>query len=379
MEPARSPEMRTEQIALQPLAPGANVTLTVHRFGATGARPRIYIQGALHADEIPGMIAAHHLRERLTALEAEGRIAGEIILVPSANPIGLAQRVLGSPIGRFDLADGVNFNRGFPYLVPKAAERIEGRLTADAARNVVIIREALTAELEAWPASTPAEHLKKALVRLAIEADLVLDLHCDSEAVMHLYTLGGTAEAFEPLAALLGAEAILLADESGDHPFDEACSRPWHELAERFAANPIPLACHAATVELRGEADVNHEFARADAQAVLDELVLRGALTGPKPTVPPVRCRPTPLAGVEPIVAPISGMIAFRAKVGDRVQAGDVIADLIDPATGQVIPALTASTGVFYARVLTRFAGAGQRIGKVAGTTANRTGKLLGA
>ena len=60
------------------------------------------------------MIVAHHLREQLLALEAEGRIEGEIVLVPSANPIGLAQRVLAAPVGRFDLANGMNFNRGYP-------------------------------------------------------------------------------------------------------------------------------------------------------------------------------------------------------------------------------------------------------------------------
>src|SRR5215218_214867 len=119
--------MRTEQIALSPLAPGASLSLTVHRFGPSGARPRIYVQASLHADEIPGMIAAHHLRERLTRLEAEGRVRGEVVLVPSANPIGLAQRVLGSAIGRFDLADGLNFNRDYPYLVPKVTERVKGR------------------------------------------------------------------------------------------------------------------------------------------------------------------------------------------------------------------------------------------------------------
>src|SRR5215218_9843408 len=101
--------MKTEQIALSPLAPGASLSLTVLRFGQEGARPCVYVQASLHADEIPGMIAAHHLRERLVALEAEGRIKGEIILVPSANPIGLAQRVMGDHIGRFHLADGVNF------------------------------------------------------------------------------------------------------------------------------------------------------------------------------------------------------------------------------------------------------------------------------
>ena len=62
-------------------------------------------------------------------MEAEGRITGEIVLVPSANPIGLAQSVLGDHVGRFNLADGINFNRGYPDLMPKVAERIEGKLT----------------------------------------------------------------------------------------------------------------------------------------------------------------------------------------------------------------------------------------------------------
>jgi hypothetical protein len=368
--------MKTETIVI-PAAPGSATTLTVHRFGEAGARPRIYIQAALHADEIPGMLTAQHLRERLQHLENEGRIAGEIILVPSANPIGLGQRVLGSHIGRFDLSDGVNFNRNYPYLVPAVAERVRDKLDGSAEANTRLIREALVAELEATPATNPAEHLKHALVRLAIESDVVLDLHCDSEAVMHLYTLTPTAEAFQPLAALLGAEAVLLATESGDHPFDEACSRLWHDLAEQFPEHDIPLACHATTVELRGEGDVTQEFAEADAAAIVDYLVIRGAITGNKPNVPEPRCEPTPLVASEPIVAPATGIVAFRRKPGERVRAGDVIADIVDPLTGAVTPAVTQSDGVLYARVAARFTGEGRRLAKVAGTTFQRAGKLL--
>jgi predicted deacylase len=369
--------MRTDQIALAPLAPGSSLSLAVHRFGTPGARPCIYIQAALHADEIPGMIAAHHLRERLVALEQQGRIRGEIVLVPSANPIGLAQRVLGHRVGRFDLADGLNFNRGYPYLVPKVAERVEARLTGNAEENVRLIREALAAELDGWQAASPAEHLKKTLLRLALPADLVLDMHCDSEAVMHLYTLTPSAETFAPLAALLGAEAVLLATESGDDPFDEACSRPWHELKERFPDRPIPLACEATTLEFRGEMDVSHDFARADAAAVVDFLVLRGAVEGPTPKVPEPRCAPTPLAGSEPIEAPVAGIVVFQARPGDRVKAGDRVADIVDPLTGVTTPVATRSDGVLYARVSARFTGAGRRLAKVAGTETRRTGKLL--
>lgn len=369
--------MTTEQIALASLAPGVHTTLTVHRFGTSGARPSIYIQAALHADEIPGMMVAHHLREALTALDREGRLKGEVILVPAANPIGLSQRVLGHRVGRFDLADGLNFNRGFPYLVPDVEARVKDRLTDDPAENTRLIRSALRDALDAWKAATPAEHLKKILVGLALEADLVLDMHCDSEAVMHLYTLTPSADTFAPLGALLRAEAVLLATESGDDPFDEALSRPWHELKERFPDHPIPLACEATTLEFRGEADVSHDLARGDAEAVLDFLTLRGVIDGQAPNLPEPRCAPTLLAASEPIVAPVAGMIAFHAKPGDRVRAGDRIADIVDPLTGGVTPVATASGGVLYARVIGRFTGAGRRLGKVAGTTIQRTGKLL--
>lgn len=371
--------MRTEQIALSPLAPGANLSLTVQRFGPEGARPRIYIQASLHADEIPGMIAAHHLRERLTALEVEGRIKGEIILVPSANPIGLAQRVMGDHIGRFHLADGINFNRGYPHLVPKVAERIEGRLTKDGTANVRLIREALRAELEAWQPSNAAEVMKKALLGLAQEADVVLDLHCDSEAVVHLYTHTRSAEEFAPLSALLGAHAYLIADVSGDEPFDEACSRPWAELAERFPDHPIPFACHSTTLEFRGEQDVTHETGQADAAAMIDYMTLRGVIAGDEPEIPDPLCRATPLAASEPVQAPANGILVFKTQVGTKVRAGEVIAEIIDPLTGAVTPAKAPTDGVMFARVAVRFVTQGMRLAKVAGTEAKRTGKLLGA
>jgi predicted deacylase len=371
--------MKTEQIALSPLAPGVDLSLHVHRFGNAGARPRVYVQAALHADELPGMITAHHLRERLIALEAEGRIKGEIVLVPSANPIGLAQRILGDHIGRFNLSDGINFNRGYPYLVPAVEKRIESALTGDAEANVRLVREALKAELEAWEPTNPAEVMKKALLGLALDADYVLDLHCDAEAVVHVYTHTRSADALAPLSALLGAHAYLLADESGDEPFDEACSRPWADLADRFPDKPIPFSCHSTTLEFRGERDVNHELARRDVAALVDFLILKGAIAGSAPSVPAPLCEPTPLAASEPVVAPASGILVFKADVGDRLKAGDTVADIVDPHTGLVVQATSPCDGVMFARISTRFVIQGMRVAKVAGTTAKRTGKLLSA
>lgn len=369
--------MKTETLALPGATPGVSIGLTVLRFGQSGARPKIYVQAGLHADESPGHLAAQSLRRRLEALEAEGRIAGEVVLVPVANPIGLSQRVNGVFHGRFDMADGGNFNRHFPNLTEAAAAAIAGRLGRDEAANAELVRSALKAALADVPARTPTEGLKKHLLAEAVDADVVLDIHCDSEAVMHLYTLTPQAEAFAPLSALLGARAMLLATESGDDPFDEAVSRPWFELRRRFPDAPIPLGGLSTTLELRGQADVTEAYADADAAAIVDFLVLRGAISGPAPAIPDAACRPTPLAGSQALEAPCPGIIVFHREAGDVVSTGDVVATLVDPVSGARTPVPARTDGVLYARCGTRFAHAGKRLGKIAGDTPIRTGKLL--
>lgn len=349
--------------------PGVTYELAVRRFGTPGARPKAYIQAGLHADEVPGMLAAHRLCRHLARLEGAGGIRGEVVVLPAANPIALSQRLLGNAIGRFDLADGGNFNRGYPALRPD----VPG-LSGDADENAVLVRAALRAAHAEGQPVTPAQHLKHALLGLAFDADVVLDLHCDGEAVMHLYTLTPAAEMGRALGGFLGAEAILLAEDSGDDPFDEACSRPWLALHRQNPA--VPLACFAATVELRGQADVSDALADTDALALLDFLRWRGVLAGPAPEPPP-SCEPTPLTGTEPLAAPIAGVVVYRRNVGERVEAGDAVADIVDPATGQVAEVRAQSGGLLFARGVARFATAGRRLGKIAGTSLAREGRLL--
>ncbi|MCB1765064.1 MAG: hypothetical protein KDJ22_03240 [Candidatus Competibacteraceae bacterium] len=55
------------------------------------------------------------------------------------------------------------------------------------------------------------------------------------------------------LGAELGAEVVLLEENPGGEPFDEACADLWWKLREALPAHEdvIPLACFATTVELR--------------------------------------------------------------------------------------------------------------------------------
>lgn len=369
--------MQTETIELANSLPGNRQSLQVMRFGQRGASPKTYIQSALHADEVPSILVAHQLARQLSDLEQRGEVAGEIVLVPFANPIGLAQNVLGLQHGRFDLRDGGNFNRGFAELAASAAETLPAVLTQDSQQNTPLVRAALRHAANRLVTVTPAQDLKKLLLGLAVDADIVLDLHCDTDAVMHVYGLTPHAPMVQALGAALGAQAVLLATESGDSPFDEACTRPWLQLQKLLPGFPIALACFGATVELRGEADTDHSLALQDAQALVNFLAHHGALTCQAAPLPAALCAATPLSGSEPISAPCSGVVVFRQKPGDTVAAGTVIADLVDVATGAITPVHCKSAGVLYARGSSRWASAGKRLAKIAGTSLARTGKLL--
>ncbi len=363
---------------------GSQKSLSSLHFGTPGARPKVYLQASLHAEELPGMLVAHHLRALLQAAEAAGQLVGEVVLVPVANPIGLAQRVDHKPMGRFELDTSENFNRHYPDLAKAAWPTVESQLGADPQANVATVRSAMGDYLRDWKPDTELQSLRRTLLLLAHDADFMLDLHCDCEAVMHFYTEESCWPQLEPLTRLLQCQAILLARNSGSGPIDECLSGAWWRLADSLiaAGNPAPLpqGCCSTTIELRGEADVTHALATADAQAIFSWLQHVAAVSGEGlPVLPPALCNATPLAGSETLHAPAPGVVVFAAQVGQTLQAGELVAEVIDPITNQVHRVVAGVTGVFYARIRERYALAGAELGKIAGATAFRTGELLGA
>ena len=369
--------MQEQTIDLIGSTPGTRVQLRVLHFGQPGPGPRVTIQAALHADEVPALLVAQQLRRQLQALEDAGHLQAEVRLLPLANPLGLAQQLMGQHQGRYALRDGVNFNRGYSDLAAAAAQALQDRLGDDEHANTQLARAALQAAADGLPATDATQDLKRRLLQLSAASDIVLDLHCDSDAVMHLYALTPHRELAVELGALLGADAVLLATDSGDGPFDEACSTPWLKLRERFPGHPIALGCFAATVELRGQCDTDHAWAERDAAALIEFLRRRGVVAGATAPLPAVRCEPTPLASSEPLCAPHAGVLVFHAALGARLEPGQAVCDLVDVETGAVTALRAVAGGRLFARALTRWAEAGQRVAKIAGTGPARTGKLL--
>lgn len=373
-----------ERIVLSRPAPGTERLLRVYRWGDAEARPKAYIQASLHADETPALLVAHHLTQLLDEAEAAGRIRGQVVLVPYANPIGLAQFVNGQQLGRYELAGGGNFNRNWPDLAPLVGDELEGQLIDDAARNVASIRRTLQQALERQPEpGRELDRLRLALMRRACDADLVLDLHCDDEALFHLFAIPQHWPALDDLARELAARAVLLAEDSGGGSFDEACSGLWLRLARRFPDVPIPPACEAATVELRGYPAVHDGLARQDAEALLRVLVRRGYLQGVVGELPPPLCEASNLDATDSVKAPSAGVLSYRVELGAKIRKGDVIADLIDPAAEDPMAGRqeirAVNDGLLLSRRTHKFVPAGGSVAKVVGheTLPHRTGYLL--
>ncbi|WP_022726864.1 succinylglutamate desuccinylase/aspartoacylase family protein [Fodinicurvata sediminis] len=361
-----------ERQILKGSPPGTEHQLLIHRFGPSDAKRKAYIQASLHADETPAMLVAQHLLTLLHAASSANRIQGQITLVPYANPIGLSQFINGVHLGRHDLGEGGNFNRSWPDLFELALEELSGKLGHDIEQNRDTIRKAMRSALASMEPRSESGHLKQLLALEACDADLVLDLHCDDDALMHLYLTPHHWPEGQGLAADLACAAVLLAEDSGGGSFDEAFSTPWPRLAEVFPDVPIPRdGCFSATIELRGQADVDDHLAAKDAQAIFRELQRSGLVEGQAEDIPALQCEATALEACEILRAPATGIVVYQAELGQQVTSDTVIAELVDPeaeddtTNRQSIRAGTS--GLLLCRRLRKYVQAGESIAKIAG------------
>ena len=354
--------MRKELIPIEFMTPGSEAYLSALHFGDEAA-PKVYIQASLHADELPGSLASYYLHQRLLELEQQGRLRAHIVLVPFCNPLGLTQSVSYAHIGRFHLSTGQNFNRLFTVPLKQAvlAELQQDAISlgADAQENTRVLRALMTKVLQSMSPSSNVHSLHLNLLRLSHDADIVLDLHCDNDSVMHLYTLPSTWGFFEPLARHLGSQCQMVSEDSSASSFDEILSTIWLDLQKAYPDAAIEQGLYSSTVELRGEYDLSHDYAQADTDGILQFLHGHGyiALDESQVKVAPALINPPhPLEGLCYVPAPISGIVVYHVKPGQWVEEGQHVADVVDPICLRCEQVFAPHRGFVFATSGTRLA-----------------------
>lgn len=331
---------------------GIAYEFAVLRFaGSDRGAPRAYLQAALHGGEMPGVVAIDRLMPLLAAAEREGRIRGDITVVPWANPIGRAQYLIGDLQGRFHLGTRTNFNRDFalldrpdPALLPVEA----GLSTAD-------------------------QRLKARLLALSLGHQIVLDLHCDDEGVSYLYVPKLLWPAMADCAAAMGVDAVILWDGSSGASFDQASVNPY------LAAPAAELASIVVTTaEFRGVLDVDRATAGHDAGGLYRLLVARGVVAdATQAAAGPFSGLVAPIENVEMVAAPRAGVILYDVRPGDRVEAGQRLASIVH-APGEesgTVDVAAPQAGYILTRRAHRQTRGGDDLVKLVGTARSATAK----
>ena len=358
--------MKKRIVQLPSMTPGTHRTVSVLSFGKTGARPKVYMQAAIHANEMPGTMALHHLMPMLADADKKGLIKGEIILVPTVNPIGQSQLVGNSHAGRYNHLSNENFNRNWIDLSEGVAEKVWKKIGTDAQANVKLIRKAALETLNAMKPANELQTLRVEMQKLSTDADYVLDLHCDIYAALHLFTARndwvkgpngplGNQGAVQALAADLGVESTMYNDPyPSTLTFSGVNSALWARLQDKFPDAAIPQACMSVTLEMRSQHDVSDALGTSDANNLYRWLVRQGVVAGKAAPLKKMKSAPAPISGMDVGYSTGTGFLVFHVKPGAKVKKGQAICDVIDPANPQGPKGRTtyksATDGILFSR-----------------------------
>lgn len=281
---------------------GQPVVVRAYRLKGDGEGPRVHLQAGVHADEIAGMLVLHKLLPMLRDAQDAGLLRGTVTVVPQANPLGLTQFCQGRLVGRFHEATNRNFNRHFT-------------------------------ESAATQPSTAVGGWQKALLNLALDAQIVLDLHTDAEALPYVYVHRRFWPVAGDLVEALAPDLAIVWDDDEDSAFEGAVVSHWVQREET-------AGCFVATLELRGQGDVSDELAERDAQGLYAFLCGRGVVDKHVERVD-WRGEMVPIAHMETVLAPAAGIVVYERELGAYLEAGERFARIVarpgEPASEHVL------------------------------------------
>jgi uncharacterized protein len=317
--------VRAENIQI-PGDMSSDLIVSVFRFGARFARPKIYMQAATHADELVGSLALEVLIEKLIQSERNALVAGEIILIPFANPIGLAQSIAGTTLGRFDLQSGSNFNLGWPRLF---SPRSESSASGKQPRGKEQVRTGMAEVLRTATAATALGRLRLRLLQESYDSDIALDLHSAPNAAAFAFMHSCHWPEQRSLAAALSLSWVLCADDALSTSFDDTLTAPW--FADDVRRDTLP-GCIACTVELQNVSHSHEQQAQLNAAGLYQYLQLAGGVSGGSAPAPEWSGYAVPYSNIVSVTADRGGLLILRVNIGDIVSEGQIVAQVLEPS-----------------------------------------------
>ena len=354
--------------------PSSHFSVPVYQCGPSEDAPTIYLQAAMHADEHPGTMVLHHLLDMLEEAEIKGSLRARFTILPIVNPLGLAHLSFHTHSGRYHPVMGLNYNRAWPNFgkILLQDEMFLSQLGQDKDANKKAVKAGIIRWLDAQNPVTALDKHRDIIMRFAAKADMVLDLHCDDIALNHIFIVPQNLPRYQGLADWMGSAATLMAEDSGGGSFDEVWSGLWIALQRELPDIPFPDPILSATLEYRGQQDVFDDLNKQDARNLYHFFCEEGLIDEVPDVKRPVSPAPTDLNACEVLRVEKPGLIAYQVALGDVVQKGDLIADLISldgqRAVRERTPIYAGTDGVVISLNQMKYVWPSVSIAKIAGT-----------
>ncbi|MEW6998220.1 succinylglutamate desuccinylase/aspartoacylase family protein [Colwelliaceae bacterium BS250] len=321
-------KLTKELLNVGEMASGVSLTVPVYRLQGNGSGPSVYIQANIHGAEVQGNAVIYQLLELLQ----KEYLAGDITLVPYANPIGCNHKNGEYTLGRFDPITGVNWNRMYHFD--------ESVIDGFAQRNIDCSTEDIKAKFEQYMHNEIADKIDHnnyglstgrriayQLQQMAHQADIVLDLHTGPISSKHIYC----PEYAQASASYFNIEHTILIPNSFAGAMDEATFCPWWSLTQALAelGRDVDFNKESFTVELGSQELIDLDEALIDARSILCYLQYKKVLNNNALLPNEMTRYACYLTDYKMFYSPMGGMVDYLADFGQPLTAGQPLARIL--------------------------------------------------
>lgn len=311
-------------------ASGRNMNVPIYTIKGEVSGPKVYIQSSIHGAEVQGNVVIYHLIQMLSKLT----VRGEIVLVPNCNPVGTNIKAGEYTLGRFDPVNGTNWNRGYFYDEEKVLAFAAGITPEESVESIRLRFRAYLNKCIKEKLDTPwglglAQQLNLKLQQLAVDADMVLDLHNGPVSTRHIYI----PEYAQASAKLFNIPHAIFIPNVFAGALDEATFCPWWTLQDTLnqtQQRDINFDIEAFTLEMGSQEVIDFSDGNLDAMSILTYLSQKGVILETEFVPQTMERIGVYLANYKTLYTSFGGMVEYCVKPGQKVAAGEVMARVLN-------------------------------------------------
>lgn len=322
--------MKKKFIKTRKFADGSEITIDVFHFSGTNKdSPSVYIQSGIHGSEIQGYLVCLNLIDFFR----RNPPLGNVTIVPLSNPYALNCKIGEYTFGRFDPVTGDNWNRNyidFSYLINKFTSKLDNI-------SIKILKEELKKEIQ----SEISKRLKDnnlsysnkiclQIQKLASAADIVIDLHCDTKSIPHVYC----SQHLIPSVRFLGIPHVVEIPPIFNGALDEAIFCPWVKLIKLYNSlnnKKLNLPVESFTIELGNQEKVDKIEASHHMKNILNYLGVKNIISKAPESILLNKLFLCKLEDFRTIYSPCGGIIIQKAKLGIPLKTRDNVLSISVP------------------------------------------------